>query len=76
MKDYDIEFNVLRENLARKSMIKSMLTSIRTQLTKLEMEEQRLAKIRSKEQADVARLEKVSLAALFMWSSVRRGKTR
>jgi len=65
MRDYDTELNVLREKLARKLKIESMLTSLRTQLTQLKAEEQRLARIRSEEQTDVCRLEKASLASFF-----------
>lgn len=65
MRNFDIELNALRGKLARKSKIESMLTSLRAQLVDLKAEEQRLARIRSEEQTDVERLEKVSLASLF-----------
>lgn len=65
MKNFDIELNALREKLARKSKIESMLTSLRAQITELKAEEERLARIRCEEQTDVDRLEKISLASLF-----------
>lgn len=65
MRDYNTELNALQEKLARKGKIESMLRSLRSQLTELQDEEQRLAAQRFKEQADVDRLEKGSLAAFF-----------
>lgn len=65
MRDYNTELNALQEKLARKGKIESMLRSLRSQLTELQGEEQRLAAQRSKEQYDVDRLERGSLAAFF-----------
>lgn len=65
MRDYNTELNALQEKLARKGKIESMLRSLRSQLTELQAEEQRLAAQRSKEQSDVDRLEQGSLAAFF-----------
>ncbi|WP_369282387.1 hypothetical protein [Oscillibacter sp. GMB15532] len=65
MRDYNTELNALQEKLARKGKIESMLRSLRSQLTELQAEEGRLSTQRSKEQADVDRLEKNSLAAFF-----------
>lgn len=65
MRDYNTELNALQEKLARKGKIESMLRSLRSQLTELQGEEQRLAAQRSKEQDDVDRLERGSLAAFF-----------
>lgn len=65
MRDYNTELNALQEKLARKGKIESMLRSLRSQLTELQGEEQRLAAQRSKEQDDVDRLERDSLAAFF-----------
>lgn len=65
MRDYNTELNALQEKLARKGKIESMLRSLRSQLTELQAEEGRLSAQRFKEQADVDRLEKNSLAAFF-----------
>ncbi len=65
MTDYNNQLQALREKLARKSKVESMLSSLQAQLTDLKAEEQRLANIRMNEQTDVDRLEKPSLASFF-----------
>lgn len=65
MNDYDAELRTLREKLARKSKIQTMLSSLQSQAAQLHAEQQRLDTLRLKEQADVSRLEGHSLAALF-----------
>ncbi|WP_312942843.1 hypothetical protein [Oscillibacter sp.] len=65
MRDYNTELNALQGKLARKGKIESMLRSLRSQLTELQSQEQRLCVQREKEQADVDRLEKGSLVTFF-----------
>lgn len=65
MKDHDPELAALREKLARKAKLEAMTASLHAQLAKLRAEEQRLDHVRRKEQSEVERLEKASLASFF-----------
>ena len=65
MTDYNSQLNVLHEKLAHKAKLKAMLQSLYTQLEDLRQEERRLAGIRSAEQEDVDKLERISLSSII-----------
>ena len=65
MTDYNSQLNALHEKLAHKAKLKAMLQSLYTQLEDLRQEERRLAGIRSAEQEDVDKLERISLSSII-----------
>lgn len=72
MTDYTSQLQLLHDKLARKAKVAAMLQSLHTQLETLRREERRLAQIRSAEQEDVDKLERVSLSSIFYTIASRK----
>lgn len=65
MNRYDTEIERLQEQVARKHKLEAMLNSLKARQQELTEKERELNALRVKEQADVDRLERGSLAAFF-----------
>jgi len=71
MTAYNNELRELREKLTRKNKLEKMLSSLNSEIVQLKKEESRLRECAEKEQADVNRLEKISLTSL-LYSAVNK----
>ena len=65
MTHYDEELQALQQKLSRKKHLQALLNELHTQRTELEAKVSNLKTIMEKEQADVDRLERRGLTALF-----------